>query len=251
MTPKGVMVHSTGCNNPDIRRYVQPLPSYSNYDELMALFGKCDYNNHWNMPGLDVCVHGFIGKLADGSIATAQTLPWNMRGWHCASGWAGSGNNTHISFEICEDGLQDAEYFNKVYWEAVELTAMLCEKYNLDPLADGVVICHSEGYYRGIASGHADVMHWFPKHGKTMDDFRHDVAEEMGENMTGEEIYKRLMEYLRSQPTSEYAMSASVKGVKSGYFADGDGDLLIDDPQAFLKRQEFATVLDRMGLLGK
>ena len=26
--------------------------------------------------------------------------------------------------------------------EAVELTAMLCREHNLDPLADGVVICH-------------------------------------------------------------------------------------------------------------
>lgn len=27
----------------------------------------------------------------------------------------------------------------------------------------------------GIASNHADVMHWFPKHGKSMDTFRVDV----------------------------------------------------------------------------
>jgi hypothetical protein len=52
---------------------------------------------------------------------------------------------------------------------------MLCKQYKLDPLADGVVICHSEGYKRGIASNHGDVMHWFPKHGKSMDDFRADV----------------------------------------------------------------------------
>jgi cell division septation protein DedD len=39
-----------------------------------------------------------------------------------------------------------------------------------------VVICHSEGYKRGIASNHGDVMHWFPKHGKSMDTFRADVA---------------------------------------------------------------------------
>jgi hypothetical protein len=68
-----------------------------------------------------------------------------------------------------------APYFNKVYAEAVELCAYLCKQYTLNPLADGVVICHSEGNKRGIASNHGDVMHWFPRHGKSMDTFRADV----------------------------------------------------------------------------
>lgn len=175
IAPKGVMVHSTGANNKTLKRYVQPLESDPNYNDLMSKLGTNTNNNDWNMSGTSACVHGFIGALADGSIATVQTLPWNWRGWHCASGSKGSGNDTHISFEICEDGLSDATYFNKVYQEAVELVAMLCKEYNLDPMADGVVICHSEGYSRGIASNHADVMHWFPKFGKSMDTFRADV----------------------------------------------------------------------------
>ena len=84
-------------------------------------------------------------------------------------------NDTHIGFEICEDGLTDSSYFSKVYTEAVELCAYLCKEYKLDPLADGVLICHSEGYKRGLASNHGDVMHWFPKHNKSMDNFRADV----------------------------------------------------------------------------
>lgn len=168
IVPKGVMVHSTGANNPNLRRYVQP-----NDGKL----GLNNNNNHWNRSGVSVCVHAFIGKLADGSVATYQTLPWNYRGWHAGAGKNGSANNTHISFEICEDGLSDPDYFSKVYKEAVELTAMLCKTYKLNPLADGVVICHSEGCKRGVASNHADVMHWFPKHGKNMDDFRRDVAQ--------------------------------------------------------------------------
>lgn len=166
ITPKGVMIHSTGANNPNIKRYVQP--------DIKGI-GKNSNANDWNRSGLDVCVHAFIGKLDNGTIATVQTLPWNHRGWH----GGGSSNNTHIGFEICEDGLTDRTYFMKVYTEAVELTAYLCKKYKLDPTKDGVVICHSEGYKRGIASNHADVMHWFPKHGKTMNDFRADVKKAM------------------------------------------------------------------------
>lgn len=169
ITPKGIMIHSTGANNPWLKRYVGP-------DD--GDLGKNLYGNHWNQPkpdGREVCPHAFIGKLADGRIAAYQTLPWNHRGWHGATGPKGSVNDTHIGFEICEDGLKDAGYFKAAYQEAVELCAYLCKEYNLNPLADGVIICHSEGYRRGIASNHADVMHWFPKHSKSMDTFRADV----------------------------------------------------------------------------
>lgn len=183
--PRGVMVHSTGANNPRLSRYVSPND---------GLLGEPSLR-HWNQSGVGACVHAMIGKLADGTIAVYQTLPWTMRGWHCGTGTSGiSANNTHISFEICEDGLTDAIYFQAVYREAVELTAYLCKEYGLDPLADGVVICHSEGYKRGIASNHADVLHWFPKFGKSMDDFRADVAQEMkGEDEMDEQAIRRIV----------------------------------------------------------
>ena len=180
ITPKGVMVHSTGANNPLVARYVQPVEGQSNEAQLKAEIGGNRNANDWNHPGLDVCTHAFVGKLADGGVGTVQTLPWNHRGWHAGTGTSGgSANNTHIAFEICEDDLTDEGYFRKVYQEAVELAAMLCKTYNLNPLADGVVICHSEGYQRGVASNHADVMHWFPKFGKSMDTFRADVSKAM------------------------------------------------------------------------
>ena len=174
ITPKGIMVHSTGANNPWLKRYVGP-------DD--GLLGKNQYNNHWNQPmDREVCVHAFIGKLADGTIATYQTLPWDHRGWHCGSGSKGSGNNTHISFEICEDGLTDSAYFNKVYNEAVELCAYLCKQYGL---TEKNIICHSEGHAQGIASNHGDVMHWFPKHGKNMDTFRAAVKAKLAGSSSG------------------------------------------------------------------
>ncbi|MBP2025103.1 N-acetylmuramoyl-L-alanine amidase [Peptoniphilus stercorisuis] len=162
ITPKGIMVHSTGANNPNLKRYVGP-------DD--GLLGKNQYNNHWNQPrpdGRQVCVHGFIGKLADGSIATYQTLPWDHRGWHAG----GKANDTHIGFEICEDNLNDASYFNKVYKKAVELCVHLCKLYKL---TEKDIIGHYEGHQKGIASNHSDPRNWFPKHGKSMDTFRADV----------------------------------------------------------------------------
>lgn len=204
INPKGVMVHSTGANNPNLKRYVQPVASTKGRAELLAKLGTNANSNHWNQPRVYIytdgtrtvgyrntsktlkqtdyakCVHGFIGKLADGSVAAVQTLPWSLRGWHSGTGSKGSANDTHISFEICEDGLTDPDYFRLVYREAVELTAYLCGQYGLDPLADGVVICHQEGYRRGVTSNHGDVLHWFPRYGKSVDDFRTDVAAELG-----------------------------------------------------------------------
>ncbi len=162
MVPKGIMVHSTGANNPYLKRYVGP-------DD--GLLGVNQYGNHWNTDkpgGKRVCVHGFIGKLADGSIATYQTLPWEMQGWH----GGGASNSSYIGFEICEDGLSDPVYFSAVYKEAVELCVYLCKQYGL---TEKNIICHCEGFKLGIASNHGDVMHWFPKHGKSMDTFRTDV----------------------------------------------------------------------------
>ena len=170
MTPKGIFVHSTGANNPALKRYV---------GEDDGLLGKNQYGNHWNQPtpsGRSICVHGFIGKLADGTVATYQTLPWDMRGWHSGKGANGTANDTHIGFEICEDNLTDAAYFNKVYTEAVELCAMLCKTYKIKP-EKPFLIDHSEGYDLGIASNHGDVGYWFTKHGKSMDKFRADVKE--------------------------------------------------------------------------
>lgn len=70
-----------------------------------------------------------------------------------------------------------AEYFEAVWARAVALCVKLCQTYGLT--ADSI-LCHSEGYIKGIASNHADVMHWWPYHGKTMDMFRAAVGEAMG-----------------------------------------------------------------------
>ena len=177
--PKGIMVHSTGANNPYLKRYVGP-------DD--GLLGKNQYNNHWNQDkpdGRQVCIHAFIGKLANGTVATYRTLPWNHRGWHAG----GTANNTHIGFEICEDGLTDTSYFSAVYKEAVDLCVSLCKEFDL---TEKDIICHSEGYMKGIASNHSDVMHWFPKHGKNMDNFREDVKKALSPPLpsSNKKLYK-------------------------------------------------------------
>jgi N-acetylmuramoyl-L-alanine amidase CwlA len=138
--------------------------------------------NLWDNQETDKCVHAFI---MDHEIV--QTLPWDVKGWHAGSGKNGSYNSCSIGVEICEpaghtyqggtmigyDVKKNADYFAKVYNNAVELFAFLCKKYSLDPLKD--ILCHCEVYKIGYGSNHSDVMQWFPKHGKSMDTFRADV----------------------------------------------------------------------------
>jgi len=214
---QGIMVHSTGANNPWLKRYVGP-------DD--GLLGKNQYNNHWNQPrpdGQQKCVHAFIGRLKDGGIATYQTLPWDHRGWHAG----GRANDTHIGFEICEDGLNDPAYFAAVYREAVELCAYLCRQFGFPEKA---IICHAEGARMGIASSHGDVLHWFPKFGKTMDDFRADVRKEL---LKG-------------------GAAVSDKNVPSAWakeawdWAKKEGLLDGTRPKDNLTREEFAVVLKRL-----
>lgn len=219
MTPKGIMVHSTGANNPYLKRYVGPD------DGLLGLNAS---GNHWNTDkpgGINVCVHAFIGKLADGSIATYQTLPWNYRGWHAG----GTANDSYIGFEICEDGLTDASYFNAVYKEAVELCAFLCRQFGL---TEQDIICHCEGYTKGVASNHADVMHWFPLHGKSMDMFRADVKAGLNSEATPK---------LDNTP-SEWSKDAISWAIEKGILKGDNGDLML---HSNLTREQFCVMLKR------
>lgn len=178
ITVKGLMLHSIGCPQPKASVFL----------------------NSWNSASYDrACVHGFI----DGNDGVVyQTLPWNHRGWHCGSGSKGSGNNTHIGVEMCEPAcirytsgssftcsdLSTARAVAKrTYESAVELFAMLCKQYSLNPLADGVIISHREGHSRGIASNHGDPEHLWTQlaMGYTMDGFRKAVKAAMGGNSSG------------------------------------------------------------------
>lgn len=76
MTPKGILWHSTGVNNPTIKRYVQPDDNDVNRDVLIEKIGKNIYGNDWNHIYHEAGLNGWIGRLADGTVSAVQTLPW-------------------------------------------------------------------------------------------------------------------------------------------------------------------------------
>ena len=147
MTVRGVLWHSTGANNPSIKRYVQPSDDAADREAMLALLGVNRYHNDWNHTDRQA----------------------GMNGW--------------IQFEICEDDLNDADYFAAIYREACEITAYLYRMFNIDPNGEveyevfkvPTILCHADSHKLGLGSNHSDVLHWFKKYGKSMDDVRADV----------------------------------------------------------------------------
>ena len=212
ITVKGLMLHSVGCNQPDPKVFAR-------------FWKKSD----------DVCCHGVLG--ADGTVI--QTLPWNHRGWHCG----GSANGTHIGVEMTEPSTirytgganfvdnnptATKKFVLGTYKTAVELFAYLCKMYGLNPLGDGVIVSHSEGYRRGIASGHADVEHIWNKYGLSMNQFRKDVkaamsGAEVNTDVTDTVVTKSLYRVRKTWNDSKSQIGAyssltnAIKACKDGY----------------------------------
>jgi hypothetical protein len=70
MTVKGVLWHSTGANNPWLKRYVQPSDNAPDKAELLAKLGQNSYRNDWNHQAVQAGLNAWIGKLADGTVTT-------------------------------------------------------------------------------------------------------------------------------------------------------------------------------------
>ena len=184
--PLGVLWHSTGADNPNLARYVQPDDDAPNRAQLLSILGTNPYHNDWNhQPNLDAGVHAFIGRLADGTVSAVQVGPWNLEAWGVGTGTTGySLNQGWIQFECCEDDLRDRQYFEAVYQQGVQLTAYLCTLFSFDPLGTvdyhgiqvPVITSHRQSYELGLGSNHGDPLLWFDKFGKTMEDVRRDVA---------------------------------------------------------------------------
>lgn len=209
--PKGAFLHSIGCPQPDAKVFVKN-------------WNKESYNR--------ACVHAFIDANT-GDVY--QTLPWDMRGWHCGSGSKGSGNNTHIGVEMCEpdcikytkgstftcsDVERAREMAKRTYASAVELFADLCKEHGWNPLEDGVILGHAEGYKRGIASNHGDPEHLWKQLGLpyTMDTFRQDVKKAMKEIAPAQSTTAKMYRVQSGAYSNKENADARYKAVKKAGF---------------------------------
>ena len=175
-SPAGIIIHSTGANNPNLKRYV-------NAPEIC---GENPYRNYFDRPDSNVCPHAVIGKDKNGEVKAAKLLPWNVCCWGCGSGSKGSYNYSpaYIQIEVCEDALNDRTYFEEAFGLAADLCKRLMKNY--PTIKPGNIISHKEACARGYASNHGDPEHWLARFGKNMDWFRGQVAPEKQVRITAE-----------------------------------------------------------------
>lgn len=165
ITPVGCVNHSLGLAQPSVDKVFESM----------------------NNPSAGWGVHAILGDFDKGEGRILLTLPWETRPWGCGSGKYGSYNNNRLQWEICEpaghtynggtmigyDVKKNETYFNRM-WKLLVAWNVYCAikfDYSVNAIND-----HSESYVKGYATNHADVMHWFPKHGKSMDALRAEVA---------------------------------------------------------------------------
>lgn len=211
------------CYQAAIPLYPQGLMLHSIGTPQSSAAALARYFDQYQPGGQSVCVHAFV--QADGTVY--QTLPWEMRGWHCG----GATNGTHIGVEMTEPGAgmtyaEAAEQIAGTYRTAVALFAQLCGVYGLDPLADGVIIGHAEGHRRGVASNHADPELLWNTYGMgfTMDGFRQDVYTEMHKN--DEEDDEDMTRYNTIEEVPSWAREEAQRLIDRGALQGGtDGRL--------------------------
>ena len=175
-SPAGIIIHSTGANNPNLKRYV-------NAPEIC---GENPYRNYFDRPDSNVCPHAVIGKDKNGEVKAAKLLPWNVCCWGCGSGSKGSYNYSpaYIQIEVCEDALNDRAYFEEAFGLAADLCQRLMKNY--PTIKPGNIISHKEACARGYASNHGDPENWLARFGKNIDWFRGQVAPEKQVRITAE-----------------------------------------------------------------
>ena len=257
---QGLLLHSVGVPQPNPKVFIKS----------------------WNREDLSgVCVHGFIGEEeAHITLPIFDTPGIAKHAPHGASGPNGSVNDTHIGIEMCEpsqikyikgatftcsDIPAARAFVEKTTKNAVELFAKLCLFHNLDPLKDGVIISHAEGYKRGIASGHGDPEHLWDQLGMNynMNKFRRDVYKAMQNgkmedspmNKELEEfkaLFREMRKELQDNDGNDWSKEARDWAMKTGIIQGTSSKNFNGAWEDFVTREQLVTLLYRLAkLLGE
>lgn len=136
-------------------------------------------------------VNAILGDFHEGEGKIILTLKPETKPWGCGSGSKGSWNSSKVQWEICEPAghtyaggtminynvAKNQEYFDRMWKMVVAWNVYMADYfgYPVTGISD-----HSESYKAGYGSNHSDVMQWWPKHGKSMDALRAEVAAILG-----------------------------------------------------------------------
>ena len=144
----------------------------------------------------DTAANRYLAQIIIGADKAYEVLPCTTNKGKAVFCWhVGSANESSIGVELTEPSTikyiggsnwidlnpkKTKSHVMATYENAVNIFAQLCKFHNLNPLADGVILSHSECYRRGIGTNHGDIEHLWDRFGLTMDKFRKDVNKAMG-----------------------------------------------------------------------
>lgn len=253
INPQGSVNHSVGCAQPSVEVF------YRNMNKSSAGWG----------------VNAILGDFHKGDGRILVTMPLNARPWGCGSGKKGSWNNTKVQWEVCEpaghtysggtmigyDIAKNQVYFDRMWKMLVAWNVYVVDKFGF-PISG--ISDHIESYYAGYGSGHADMGHWLPKHGKSMNALRAEVeaiingADTEDDDMDVarfSELFREMRKELQDNDSGQYSEAARKWAVESGLIA-GNGTTINGEPncmwQDFLTREQLVTVLYRFAqMMGK
>ena len=253
INPQGSVNHSVGCAQPSVEVFYKSM----------------------NKPSAGWGVNAILGDFHKGDGRILVTMPLNARPWGCGSGKKGSWNNTKVQWEVCEpaghtysggtmigyDIAKNQVYFDRMWKMLVAWNVYVVDKfgYPISGISD-----HIESYYAGYGSGHADMGHWLPKHGKSMNALRAEVeaiingADTEDDDMDVarfSELFREMRKDLQDNDSGQYSEAARKWAVESGLIA-GNGTTINGEPncmwQDFLTREQLVTVLYRFAqMMGK
>lgn len=147
--------------------------------------------NIWN-----TTTNKYLAQIVIGTDKAYEVLPCTTTKGKAVFCWhVGNANSSSIGAEMTEPSTikytgganfvdlnpdKTKAHVIATYKNAVDIFAQLCKFHGLNPLADGVILSHKECHARGIGTNHGDVEHLWNRFGLSMDQFRKDVANAMG-----------------------------------------------------------------------
>lgn len=78
MTVKGILWHSTGANNPTLKRYVQPDDNAADRAELLSKLGTNANKNDWNHTNVQAGLNAWIGSSRTGVSRRFRLCPGTL-----------------------------------------------------------------------------------------------------------------------------------------------------------------------------
>lgn len=193
-------------------------------------------------------------------------VPEDYRAWTSSSR---SNDHRAVTIEVANSsGAPDWKVSDASMNSLIKLCADICKRNNIkklmwrgDKKLIGQIDKQNMTVHRWFAETNCPGDYLYSKMGEIADRVNELLFEEEINNMDiskfineltekqAYQILEKATKHLNSLVPSKYAVDACKKGVSNKIFSDGDGDSIIDYPQAYLKRQEFAVILDRLGLI--